>query len=114
VKVTGLDIFLAPGRYWLNVAAVGTAPGSNGWIVTFNSTTSGLNAIGDPLGNNQNSFWDDPNAGANFTPFTSIDSGYNYDFSMGIDGQTTPIPGSLVLLGSGLVALFPYRRFLKP
>jgi hypothetical protein len=45
VEVTGLNVNLAPGTYWLNVTPIGNGAGAS-----FDSQTSGANAVGMPPG----------------------------------------------------------------
>lgn len=73
VTVSGLNIGLAPGTYWLNVTPVSATPAS------YDGTTSGANAVGQPPGNDGNSFWDSSTFSANFSPQSD-------DFSMGVIG----------------------------
>jgi hypothetical protein len=77
VEVTGLNVSLPPGTYWLNVTPIGDGTGRS-----FNATTSGLHAVGSPPGNNQNAFFNSPRFGAYFTS-TSNES-QPYDYSMGV------------------------------
>jgi PEP-CTERM motif len=101
------NIVLGPGTYWLMVA-----PSLVG--VSFVSTTSGANCVGLPCGTGNNSFFDSVYWGATFNPAT--DYLYPADFSMGLIGTSSavPEPSSLIMLGSGLVALAgaARRRFL--
>src|SRR5260370_10188114 len=62
VEVTGLNVSLPPGTYWLNVTVVGDLTGRS-----FDSNTSGANCVGTPCGNNQNAFFNSNFFGANFT-----------------------------------------------
>jgi hypothetical protein len=108
VQVSGLNIDLAPNRYWLNVAPIGAAPGTSGFFYAANTTTSGANAVGNPPGNNDNAFYDDPNSGFTFATMATVEIDLEYppgtfsDFSMGIAGNPVPLPGAVWLLGSGL------------
>lgn len=102
VSVTGLDITLAPGIYWLTVVPVGSGDGSS-----FVSTTSGANAVGAPPGNDGNSFLNSSDFFENFgNPSDLLDTGV-WDFSMGVEGVPSAAaePATLVLLGSGLAGL---------
>ena len=101
VEVTGLNVSLPPGTYWLNVTVVGDLSGRS-----FDSTTSGVNCVGTPCGNNQNAFFNSNFFGANFT--STANEGQPTDFSMGITtggggGTPTPTPtgtpGCLVVNG---------------
>src|SRR5262249_45561472 len=76
VEVTGLSIDLAPGTYWLSVTPVDSGRGRS-----FDSTTSGTNAVGTPPGNNDNSFFDSTFFGANFAPASSYVGTSPADFS---------------------------------
>ena len=80
VEVTGLDVFLSPGDYFLNVTPTGDLTGRS-----FDSTTDGANCIGTPCGNNQNAFFDSNFFGAFFT--STANEGQPYDFSMGVNGD---------------------------
>src|SRR5206468_6387188 len=62
VEVTGLNFSLPPGTYWLNVTPIGDLSGR-----FFDTTTSGVNCVGTPCGNNQNAFFNSNFFGANFT-----------------------------------------------
>ena len=90
VEVTGLNVHLAPGTYWLNVTVTGDLSGRS-----FDSTTVGANCVGTPCGNNQNAFFDSNFFGVVFGP--TSDQGQPTDFSMGITtggggGSPTPTP----------------------
>jgi hypothetical protein len=92
VEVTGLNVSLPPGTYWLNVTPIGGNCGGR----SFDSDTSGTNCVGTPCGNNQNAFFDSNFFGANFT--STANEGQPTDFSMGVNGTTgcegspTPMP----------------------
>ena len=73
VAVSGFNIALPPGTYWLSVTPISANPQS------YDSTTSGANAIGQPPGNDLNSFFDSPTFGANFNAQSN-------DYSMGVIG----------------------------
>ena len=79
IEVTGLNVSLPPGIYWLNVTPIGDLTGRS-----FDGTTSGANCVGMPCGNDGNSFWDSNEGGGNWQPLP-------YDFSMGVNG--TPLSG---------------------
>jgi len=113
VEVTGLNINLAPGTYWLTVSAI-----DSGGERAFVSTTSGKNAIGSPPGNDDNSFFDSTFFGVTFgkaTDQTGGDpfhaGGQGVDFSMGVGGnllQQVPEPASLILLSIGIAGMAGY------
>src|SRR5438874_7638668 len=79
VEVTGLNVNLPPGTYWLNVTPIGNLTGRS-----FDSTTSGANCVGTPCGNDQNAFFNSNFFGANFT--STANEGQPTDFSMGVEG----------------------------
>ncbi len=70
-EVTGLNLDLVPGVYWLNVTPIGNGTGHS-----FNTTTSGANCVGMPCGNDGMSWFD--STGVVFSPD---------DFSMGVIGS---------------------------
>ena len=104
VLVAGLNITLNPGVYWLAVYPDDTNLSQAG-----NDTTSGLNAVGTPPGNNLNGFYS-TDSGANFLPSA-------LDTSAGIGGfvdAAVPEPASLATWGGigivGLVAGWRRKR----
>jgi hypothetical protein len=100
IEVTGLNVKLTAGTYWLSVAPIGDES-SFGYI----TTTSGANAIGTI--SNGNAFDNDPGFGfpaGYYNATTNIDPRL-VNFSMGIGGvdpPEVPLPGAVWLLGSGL------------
>ena len=90
VKVTGLNVHLAPGTYHLNVTPTGDLTGRS-----FDSTTDGANCIGTPCGNNQNAFFNSNFFGANYT--STANFGQPFDFSMGVNGDVSGGGGGIVL-----------------
>jgi len=78
VTVSGLSIHLAMGTYFLNVAPIG-----NGTGVSYNTATTGANAVGSPPGNNGNEFWT-----SGTTNFGNTAPQGN-DFSNGVIGNVT-------------------------
>jgi hypothetical protein len=97
IQVSGLNVPLAPGTYWLSVSPlVGADPTVTGGGVfrSYNSTTTGTNAVGTPPGDDAD--------GLLYSPFL----GYNYatfhdDYSMGVAGvaqvASIPEPSPMVL-----------------
>jgi PEP-CTERM motif len=87
VEVSGINVTLGPGTYWLNVEPIGNGTGHS-----LNTTTSGANCVGMPCGNDGNSFF--------------VPGGFSTDdFSMGVIGTVVPEPTTWALLGAGLSAL---------
>lgn len=102
VAITGLNFFLPEGTYWLSV----TPEVSEGSGIPNNTVTIGDNAIGFRGGNSLLSY------NGVTPPYLFVDSEYAFgqpvDYSMGIEGTTggqAPIPPSMLLLASGLLAL---------
>jgi hypothetical protein len=79
VEVTGINVSLSQGTYWLNVTPIGDLTGRS-----FDSNTSGANCVGTPCGNNQNAFFNSNFFGTNFT--STSNEGQPSDFSMGVIG----------------------------
>jgi hypothetical protein len=95
LQVTGLRIFLPPGTYWL-----GLAPDNPGFV-TFASGTNGAGAIGQPPGNNGNSFYDN---NGNIVAASDFFGGNTTDFSLGVVGSAVvPEPTTSVLALVGLL-----------
>jgi hypothetical protein len=109
VVVTGLNVDLASGTYWLGLQPI-VASGDYGYLVT----TSGANAVGTPAGNDGNAFWTNstlgiPNDGQYFQSTTAVASDLK-DFSLGVSGtQAVPEPTSWALLLVGLGSLACWR-----
>ncbi len=108
VTVSGLSVTLGPGTYWLTVDPVGGTIDDTSYI----STTSGLNAIGMPPGNDGNSYvagsyYIGNYGGYDFEPagdyVTNLNGGQP-DFSMGVVG--VPEPSTLVLGLIGTLTVF--------
>ncbi len=105
VLVSGLNVTLGAGTYWLSVAPV--SPDGNG--ISYVSTTSGTNCVGTPCGNDDNSYW---TAGApfnlNFDPTSNQFGPGTWDLSMGLDDNVAaPEPATigLCMAGLGLIAV---------
>ncbi|MBA3832990.1 MAG: hypothetical protein H0X34_14060 [Chthoniobacterales bacterium] len=71
-------------RYFLNVTPIGDLTGSS-----FDSSTGGTNAFGQPPGNNKNAFFDSPFFLFDFASTGDPALGQPYDFSMGVNGTVT-------------------------
>ncbi|HLN28479.1 MAG TPA: hypothetical protein VK395_12125 [Gemmataceae bacterium] len=112
-QVNGLSVTLGAGTYWLSVAPDTDGLVNSYWNV---STTSGANAIGNPAGNDGNSFFSSTFTGDFFTPTASLEGPGNWDYSLGVIGtaqaSTVPEPsGAALALGASLIlAGYAYRR----
>lgn len=96
-EVDGLNLALNGGtQYWMAVVPVCTTCAGR----SFNSNTDGLNSIGTQQSNDQ--FFNSAFFGANYT--NANNEGVFPTFSQGVIG-TVPEPSSLIMLGSGLVAV---------
>src|SRR4029077_10651237 len=84
VEVTGLNVHLAQGTYWLNVTPVDSLDGGR----AFDSTTSGANCIGTPCGDNDDAFLDSTLFVAVYEPVADFGSQFS-DFSMGVKGTVS-------------------------
>jgi hypothetical protein len=111
--VSGLNVNLAPGTYWLQLTPEVTSP-------TYLSTTAGANAVGTPAGNDGSAFFDGAFFGANFESTVTFAGPDYHDFSMGVAGaidtptpSPTPEPTSLALLTTGGLPLLGFLRRRK-
>ena len=74
IQVSGLNVALAPGRYWLSVVPVGPTTGQS-----FVSATLGVNAVDDPRRNNAGAL------NGTFAPITLTGTGgTSSEFSQGL------------------------------
>jgi len=110
VEVTGLNVFLpmlpSGQHYWLNVTPV-----DNGSGRSFNSTTSGLHAVGSPPGNDQNAFFNSAFFGTYFT--STANEGQPYDYSNGVIGTVVPEPPPWAMMAIGAVVLIGVQQFCR-
>lgn len=95
--VSGLNVNLVPGMYWL--AVVPNDP-NNMSGRSFNSNTFGLNSVGNQISDQQ--FLNCPNCNINFT--NADNAGVYPTFSSGVLGTVVPEPSSMIMLGSGMIA----------
>ncbi len=98
LNINNLDITLAPGEYWLMVRSVTYGCGG-GWYLSRGSTTSGANAMGNPIGDGRSFF---NRYSQVFVPTSDILGAGIWDFSYGIEGSSVPEPATFWLLGTGL------------
>jgi hypothetical protein len=98
-EVDGLNLSLAAGtQYWM--AVVPNDP--NNANRSFNSNTFGANAVGSSQSDNQ--YWNSAFFGVNFT--NADNDGVFPNMSSGVIGSSgVPEPSSMIMLGSGLVAV---------
>jgi hypothetical protein len=116
-EVSGLNVLLSAGTYWLTVAPIGPGTGNS-----FDTETFGANAVGTPPGNNGNSFINAPVLGINYQPAINFTGDNPTDFSMGVigtlQGQSLDVPeidpgsaaSALALLAMGGTLLNSRRR----
>jgi hypothetical protein len=97
VQVSGLNVSLAPGTYYLTVAANDSGAGR-----AFNSTTSGAGCVGTPCGNNGNSWFNSTFFGTFYGAASDQLGTSPADFSMGV---IVPEPATIALVTCGLGAL---------
>lgn len=90
IMVSGLQITLGPGTYWLTVAPRLFGPVSTSYV----PVTGGLNAVGSPPGNDGDSFFHAPNVPRTFESASTI-LGFQADFSMGVAGVKLPLLAGL-------------------
>jgi hypothetical protein len=94
---SNLDLTLEEaGNYWFAVVPICTNCAGR----FFNSNTTGLNSIGDQISGQQ--YWNSAFFGANFT--NANNEGVYQIFSSGV-ANWIPEPSSLILLGTGLMAV---------
>jgi hypothetical protein len=99
IEVTGLDVTLAPGTYWLTVAPVFTDRTSLSYL----STTAGTNGIGTPTAQDGDSLFNSAFFSINFGTAISQTGGdpgdgNKVDFSEGVEiGTSTPEPATAAL-----------------
>ncbi len=110
IQVSGLNVFLETGDYWLGVAPVMSSTDYYSFIVT----TVGANSVGIHDGN---SFFDWPsNGNYNFVSAGAVAPdfvGPSGNFSMGIVTGTdsaAPEPGTAALIGGGISLLLLRAR----
>lgn len=98
IQISGLNVYLSPGTYWLSVAPL-VGSDSGGMRKSYISRTSGANAVGTPPGNDANSLFYYPSFGYNYA------SAFQADYSMGVGGSVVPEPSSLLLMAGGVLVL---------
>jgi hypothetical protein len=88
---------LPPGEYWFAVVPVCTTCAGR----SFNSNTFGLNSVATQVSDQQ--FFNSSFFGANFT--NADNEGVFPTFSSGVEGTVVPEPSSMIMLGTGLLAV---------
>lgn len=97
IMITGLDVTLAPGTYWLNVTPAGYAGGYGaGYSQAY--LTIGANCVGTPCGNDGNSFSYSPELGEDWTALSG-------DWPMGVIGLSCPLQCQQVFLSATSIKL---------
>ena len=94
IEVTGLNVHLAPGTYWLSVSPVVGADPASGLFRSYNSGTLGLNAVNRPPSSLGNGLFNSTFLSFNFANFGN-------DYSLGVAGTAVstviPEPSTLVM-----------------
>ena len=97
VSITGLNVNLAPGTYWLGLQPETTVG------YAYLTSTSGANAVGTPAGNDGNAFYTNDYYGVYFGSTQPVSG---HDFSLAITGiKVVPEPSSYALVRIGLLAI---------
>lgn len=104
LSISDLNVDLAAGTYWLAVSPFISDSGS-----AEISSTTGQNAIGDPLGSSGTVFYGTPQ-GTDLLLATDAGAGPIDDVSMGVDGVAAPEPSPVLPLSAVMVALYLLRR----
>jgi hypothetical protein len=102
VSLPNLDIELAEGLYWMTLAPHSEIGNY------FALTTSGVNAVGTPVGNG-NAFYHHPAEGFNFAPAIDVLGAGTWDFSYGVAGTPVAEPRGLLILFGGLTLVWRLR-----
>ncbi len=100
--VNGLNLTLGQGMYWFTV--VPEAPDQQGR--SYNTNTFGQNSVGTQITDEQ--YFNSPFYGYNFTHAGDI--GIFPIFSSGVVGTLVPEPSSIIMLGTGVLALAAKTR----
>jgi PEP-CTERM motif len=114
VTATGLNVQLGPGTYWLTIAPVSPPTGGVPANYSYIATTSGTNSVGYTPDLGQ-SYVTSAGYGLNFTPTSdpSLEGPGNWQYSMGVSGQSVPEPASSLLLGLGGLGVGGYVVFRR-
>jgi hypothetical protein len=113
LEVDGLNVVLGSGTYWMNLRPI--TSNLSGPFLSYQTRTFGAGAIGNPPGNDGNSFLSfflfSPVY--NFTPLSEIIPDETWDFSMGVRGlqsASIPEPASVAVLSLLAVGAYGIRR----
>jgi len=104
IELSGLNVVLNPGTYWLDLQPITT----NAIPVMSQAITYGANAIGVPPGNDGQSFLT-----FNFSnTFVNYYQSQTFDFSLGVRGLQTviPEPATLMVVAVMAVGAIGWRR----
>jgi hypothetical protein len=112
ITAKNLSVVLNPGTYWLSVAPVTTGADDSYFYA---SSTSGLNAVGTPPGNDDNSYDYSVADSNNYASLSNLEGGGTWDYSLGVAGTfiVTPEPSSMAMMlaaSFGLPAFGFFRR----
>lgn len=106
VSVSGLNVNLSAGHYWLGGKIGGTDTSNDIYL----ETTGGANFVGFQ-GNNDNSFWDSTSFGFAYNNASDGLGSAPADFVMGVTGtEVVPEPASMCALGFGIAGIIAKRR----
>jgi hypothetical protein len=116
ITATVSPLVLTAGTYWLSV--IPNEPSVFQGNFSFVMSTSGLNSVGMPPGNDDNSFISNNiapgNPGSfNFTSTSTVEGGGTWDYSLGVNGTVAflvPEPSSLVLVAIGGLGTSAFLR----
>ena len=116
ITATVPSLVLTAGTYWLSV--IPNEPTVVDGNFSYVMSTSGLNSVGVPPGNDGNSFISNNIAPGspgsyNFTPTSTVEGGGTWDYSLGVNGIvafTVPEPSSLILVAIGGLGTSAFLR----
>ena len=116
ITATVSPLVLTAGTYWLSV--IPNEPTVFDGNFSYVMSTSGLNSVGMPPGNDDSSFISNNIAAGNpgsyfFTSTGTVEGGGTWDYSLGVNGTvafTVPEPSSLVVVAIGGLGMLAFLR----